>query len=338
MAETTDLTALTSDAVLAPPEPLAAWRATGADRLTFLHRLLTAGLDDLAVGQGRHALLLNLKGHLAGELRVLALPDEVRLLLPAADAEAIAATLSRYAVMDDFTLAPLPDFALTAIVGPAAAARLQAAGVALPAGFIQAAVLAHELLPDTAFGPLWAIRAPLGGAQGYFVAGPADRLRALEEALGAAGVPTLAPEAAEYARIAAGEPRWGRELTGDHFPMEVGLGGSIDYAKGCYLGQEPIVRIRDRGHINWRLVGLRLDPGVTLTPGDALESDAKPKAGRVTSAATLPGRPGVALALLHVSLPTGSEVRVRHGDEVRVARTVEATAGLAPGVAGAVGA
>ena len=38
--------------------------------------------------------------------------------------------------------------------------------------------------------------------------------------------------------------------------MEVGLDAAIDYAKGCYLGQEPIVRIRDRGHINWRLVGL----------------------------------------------------------------------------------
>ena len=70
--------------------------------------------------------------------------------------------------------------------------------------------------------------------------------------------PELDPAAAEAARIAALEPRFGAEITADYFPMEVGLDGAIDYTKGCYLGQEPIVRIRDRGHINWRLVRLDL--------------------------------------------------------------------------------
>ena len=75
--------------------------------------------------------------------------------------------------------------------------------------------------------------------------------------------------------------------------------------KGCYLGQEPIVRIRDRGHINWRLVGLEIDGPRDPAAQDAIESDVKPKAGRVTSAARLPGGRGVALALLHVSVPDG---------------------------------
>ena len=96
--------------------------------------------------------------------------------------------------------------------------------------------------------------------------------------------------------------------------MEVGLDALIDYGKGCYLGQEPIVRIRDRGHINWRLAGLRLHAEAPVAPGDRFESDARPKAGRVTSAARLPGQPPVALALVHVSVPVGTQVRVRHGE------------------------
>ena len=136
----------------------------------------------------------------------------------------------------------------------------------------------------------------------------------------------LAPDAAEAARIAAMEPRAGAEITPDYFPMEVGLSGAIDYGKGCYLGQEPIVRIRDRGHINWRLCGLDVEGDVDATAGDALESDSKPKAGRVTSAARLPGGAGVALATVHVSVPVGGAIRIRHGEALLSAR-VRAEAG-----------
>jgi folate-binding protein YgfZ len=143
---------------------------------------------------------------------------------------------------------------------------------------------------------------------------------ALLAALEAAGVPRLAPAAAEAARIAALEPRWGAEITPDYFPMEVGLSSAIDYDKGCYLGQEPIVRIRDRGHINWRLVGLDVAGAADAGPGDALESDVKPRAGRVTSAARLPDGRGVALALVHTSVPVGAEVRIKQGEGVDVIR------------------
>jgi folate-binding protein YgfZ len=144
--------------------------------------------------------------------------------------------------------------------------------------------------------------------------GEAGALAALTRRLGDVGVPRLREGVAEALRILAGEPKFGVEITDDYFPMEVGLGGAIDYAKGCYLGQEPIVRIRDRGHVNWRLVGLRLRDDTEVGPGDRLESDAKPKAGKLTSVARLPGGLPVALALLHVSVPAGAEVRVHHGE------------------------
>jgi folate-binding protein YgfZ len=176
------------------------------------------------------------------------------------------------------------------------------------------------VLSHAEVGPLWLVRAHQLGADGFWIGGSADAVAAVDARLAAAGVPRLAPAAAEAARIAACEPKLGAEITSDYFPMEVGLDGAIDYAKGCYLGQEPIVRIRDRGHINWRLVGLEIVGPQDPTPHDAIESDLKPKAGRITSAARLPDGRGVALALLHVSVPGGSEVRVKHGDQIVPAR------------------
>jgi folate-binding protein YgfZ len=166
----------------------------------------------------------------------------------------------------------------------------------------------------SAAGPLWVVRARALGADGAWVFGEAAATEPLRAALLRAGVGELDTEAAEALRILAGEPKFGVEITSEYFPMEVGLNEAIDYGKGCFLGQEPIVRIRDRGHINWRLVGLRLRDDGAVAAGDRLEATTKPKAGRVTSVARLPGEPAVALALLHVSVPVGSEVIVRHDE------------------------
>jgi hypothetical protein len=70
------------------------------------------------------------------------------------------------------------------------------------------------------------------------------------------------------------------------------------------------VRIRDRGHVNYRLATLELPPGARVAAGDRLESDTKPKAGKITSAAVLPDGRSVALAVVHISIPEGSPVRV----------------------------
>jgi len=71
-------------------------------------------------------------------------------------------------------------------------------------------------------------------------------------------VPVLAHEVAEAASIMAGEPKPGAETTPEVFPMEVGLASALDNKKGCYLGQETIARVRDRGLVRKRLVALRL--------------------------------------------------------------------------------
>jgi folate-binding protein YgfZ len=303
MAITTDAALLAGDAVLgpagAPGRELIV--ATGADRIRFLHGLVTGNVAGQAPGHGCRAALLTPKGQVVSDMRILVREGDVRIVVDAGQAAPVAEALARYAIMDDFAAAPAGDFSLFSLLGPAAAARLAAAGVEV-GPLASAPPLAHAEV-----GPLWVVRVRELGQGGFWLGGPAAAVAELRAKL-AAAVPELDPAVAEAARIEALEPRFGAEITADYFPMEVGLGGAIDYAKGCYLGQEPIVRVRDRGHINWRLVGLDVAGGAELHAGDALTSETKPKAGKITSAARFPDGRAVALAMAHVSLPVGATV------------------------------
>jgi folate-binding protein YgfZ len=315
---TDDAGLLQTGAVLAGGRERELVVATGADRVAFLHRIVTGNVAGTPVGGGCRAALLTLKGHVVADLLIFVRQDEIWIVTPAGEGDAVAAALAKYAIMDDVAFARRPGFAQLAVLGPAAGralveARLVADQAALPGP----AVLAHA-----SSGDLWIVRAHELGADGWWIAGPADGVVAARRAL-EGKVRPLSDAAAEAARVAALEPRWGAEITPDYFPMEVGLSGAIDYAKGCYLGQEPIVRIRDRGHVNWRLVGLDVEGAADPSPGDALESDVKPKAGKLTSAARFPGGRAVALAMLHVSVPVGATIRIKHGDAAISARVRE---------------
>jgi tRNA-modifying protein YgfZ len=310
---TSDIGALERDAVLRTATGRELIVATGADRVRFLHGIVTGTVAGTPVGSGVLSALLTPKGQVLADMRVYVRDDAIWIVVDAGQAAPVATTLARFAIMDDFAAAPRPDFAFSSLLGPAAAARLAAAGVEV-AGFASGPLYAHTQVTTDA-GDVWIARAHELGADGFWLGAPPSTLAALGARLAAAGTPELEPAAAEAARIAAVEPRFGAEITPDYFPMEVGLDAAIDYGKGCYLGQEPIVRIRDRGHINWRLVGLDLAGASDPAPHDAIESEVKPKAGRVTSAGRLPDGRGVALAMLHTSVPVGATVHIRHGDQ-----------------------
>jgi folate-binding protein YgfZ len=109
-------------------------------------------------------------------------------------------------------------------------------------------------------------------------------------------------EEAERARIAAGTPRWGRELDETILPAEAGLDRThISFTKGCYPGQEPIARLNYRGHVNRSLRVLDVEQA---TPGDEIVQDGK-RVGRVTSAV-----PGLALGYVRTAVPDGAELTV----------------------------
>jgi aminomethyltransferase len=67
----------------------------------------------------------------------------------------------------------------------------------------------------------------------------------------------------ETLRIEAGIPRYGVDMNENTIPIEAGLWNALSFEKGCYVGQEVIARIKWRGHVNWHLVGLRIDGDYT---------------------------------------------------------------------------
>jgi folate-binding protein YgfZ len=114
---------------------------------------------------------------------------------------------------------------------------------------------------------------------------------------------------AEARRVEAGLPRYGIDVTEDHFPFEANLDAVISYTKGCYIGQEVVARAHARGHANKRLVGLRL-PAI-VPPGTPVAAAARPEAGVVTSSVVSPDFGPIALAYLHRSVwNPGTEVEV----------------------------
>ncbi len=113
---------------------------------------------------------------------------------------------------------------------------------------------------------------------------------------------TVAAGELERARIEAGVPAWGKELDDSILPAEAGLDEThISFTKGCYPGQEPIARLRHRGHANRRLRVLEVD---AASPGDEIEHDGK-AVGRVTSAV-----PGRALGYVRVEVPEDAQLSI----------------------------
>jgi len=94
-------------------------------------------------------------------------------------------------------------------------------------------------------------------------------------------------DAAEIMRIEQGIPRWGRELTNEIIPIEANLEQrTIDYQKGCYIGQEVISRMKMSGQTNKRLCGLVSLDTIPLRPGMKLVSPSASgrEVGWITSA------------------------------------------------------
>ena len=154
--------------------------------------------------------------------------------------------------------------------------------------------------------------------EAYSVVGPAGSVTAVWQHLVGAGARPAGHAVWTTLRVEAGRPVFGTDMDEDTIPIEAGIDGrAIDHAKGCYTGQEVIVRIRDRGHVNRHLHKLELGEGPTPPSGaDLLAADGSAKVvGRVTSAVASPRHGGV-VVLAYVA--RGVERVVIGGREVAV--------------------
>jgi folate-binding protein YgfZ len=134
----------------------------------------------------------------------------------------------------------------------------------------------------------------------------------------------MSEETAEVLRIESGRPRFGVDMDTDTIPLEAGIEDrAISMTKGCYVGQEVIVRVLHRGHgrVAKRLVWLDVRDAEIPAPGDLIVAKEQ-EIGRITSAAFSP-RAGAPLALAYVQrdfLADGTPVSVKSGGRVLQAK------------------
>lgn len=264
------LAAARTGAAVGPVTSRGLVRVHGKDRQGFVHRMCTQKVAGLAPGAAAHVAFLDVKGHVVAEGTLLVRADDLLLVAEPAAAEPVRAHLTRYVVMDQVKL---EDVSAAWRVVPALGPR----GIELARS-------------EAAPGQVW--DDALRGAPAVMVVLRAEEAAAFRDRMIAAGSVALDDGDLEVLRVTAGIPRFGADVDHSRLPMEAGLiRTAVSFDKGCYLGQEVVLRGTFRGQVQRGLVQLELPPGAA--PGAAL-SAAGNEVGVLTSAVETPeGRLGL---------------------------------------------
>jgi len=272
-------------------------RLSGADATEFLQGQLTNDIEALAPGAGCYSALLDRKGHMQAEIRVLRPGSEPDLLLDLEPAglEAARRHLQMYKIGREVEVSDESEqHSLISLIGPRA---VEIAGTA---------VLSESDCETTKIGGAQCVA--VGSTEGIDLILSAANAEPVREALLAAGVVEVSPAAAEIVRIEAGRPRFGAEMGTETMPAEAGIvERTVSFTKGCYIGQETVARLHYKGKPNRHLRGLRLS--AAAQPGAVLQLGEK-EVGRLGSAAVSPALGPIGLAILRREAEPGAELSV----------------------------
>jgi len=279
-----ELAAVLNTAGLAPLDNRAFLRVTGEDATRWLNGMVTNSTQALGIGEGNYNFLLNAQGRIQGDCTIYrdSDPEATEFLLETGRSQVavIQQHLDHFIIMDDVELLPIMDdqHALL-LVGPRAADHL--AALSLPAP--DALHMARGTYSDQPV-LILAPYAPL--IPRYELWASPEAVAAIRGALEAAAVLPVSADTIEQLRILSGTPLFGVDIRDRDLPQETNQTHALHFAKGCYLGQEIVERIRSRGQVHRTFTGFRLSALPTTFP-IPLTADGKP-AGELTSAATLP--------------------------------------------------
>jgi folate-binding protein YgfZ len=289
---------------------------SGEDRRQYLHGLLTNDVAALSTGQGCYAAYLTPQGRMIADLWVYELGDVILLAVWRDVKDTVLAKLDQFIFSEDVKLGDVSDaFAGVAVVGPDAARVVAAAlgGETTPDMLSRLAEHGNVRVPF-AGQPAIVLRTTDLGEPGFDVLVEIAAREPLVSALASAGAVEIGEAAAETIRIEAGVPKFHRDMDEETIPLEAGIESrAISMTKGCYVGQEVIVRVLHRGHgrVARRLVGLVLDQ-TPATAGTPVQAPDGRDIGTVTSSTISPAlQKPIALAYLHRDFVTpGTAVTV----------------------------
>lgn len=214
---------------------------TGEDRREWLQGQATNDLRALAAGQRTSFCFCEPTGQTLAVIDAWETGDRILLTTAADRAAAVLDRVERMTILEDVE-ACLTDLQIVSVQGPTASEDL---GRLLDLSQTKSAYgrsVAWVCPSD---------RTGCGGWDVWLSPEESERLRA--------AFPPALPQAVEIARIEAGIPAWGADVGPKTLPPELGdafEARHVSYAKGCYTGQEVLMRMHSRGHTNKTWVGL----------------------------------------------------------------------------------
>ncbi len=256
----------------------------GEDRLRWLNGMLTNNIQGLSEGAGNDNFVLNAQGRIQGDCQAYRLPTHLLITTDRSQIPTLLAHFDRFIIMDDVAT---EDISATrtavGVAGPLAIKLLEALGVTLPE-----AGSGRWLLETRICGVPVQLMGGAGAAHPAFEIWCAnENVPMLWQVLLAAGAVPCGWKAIEALRVLEGVPRYGIDIQDRDLPQETGQMHALHFAKGCYLGQEIVERIRSRGNVHRRLAVVALSTSSSQLPFE-LTGGEQP-AGRITSVAHYQG-------------------------------------------------
>jgi folate-binding protein YgfZ len=302
-------TALREDAGWIERHDAGRLRLRGADRRSYLHGLLTNDIESLLPGSGTYAALLTAQGRMITDMHVYELGDALLVTVPRTIAAGIRDRFDQFIFSEDVEVEDITESTVQiGVYGPSSAKAVDA---------IRIAGLGVDVMPSREF-----------GIEGFEIIGPLDAIERLASILNEAGATAVGIESLETVRVESGVPRFLADMTETTIPLEAGIEDrAISMTKGCYPGQEVIVRVLHRGggRVARKLVGIVLGPEAELPPDHARVFSNDREIGTLTSVVSsrLLARP-LALGYLHRDFTApGTNVEVETAGDQRMPAIVQ---------------
>jgi folate-binding protein YgfZ len=281
-------------------DDLALVRVSGDDRRSWLNGQVTNDVRELAPGASVYALAVNVRGKILSDLWVLDRGDQLVVLLPQTAQAAVLASFEQQIIMEDVELGFEPETLAISVQGPRAREVL---GAGEPLG-----VETHAF-DELGYGGMLVL---CSAAQGERVSA---ELRARACSVGGGAV---SEQGFELARVRSGRPRFGSDFGDQQYPQEAGLKQlAVSFNKGCYLGQEVVCTLENRGRLSRELVRLAALEGPMPEVGAGLHDPAGAQIGKLTSVVHDPDL-GRALALGYVKRAHAAAGGELHAGETRL--------------------
>ncbi len=295
-------------------------RISGKDRLKFLQSLLTQDVKTLADGDVRYSFMLNIKGRISADMVLVPLDDSVYLDLDARIAGPLLQTFDRYLFSDAVVMEDISGrLARISVIGPDATGVLATAipGISLPAP--------GKAMRNSDLGG-WIYRRDILGLSQWELAVGNDLAIDIWHRLTADGNGTpVGWSAFNTARVAAGAPWYGIDITDQHLPMETGPAyvQGVHLNKGCYIGQEVVARMHSHQTVARALMGMDIASEIPPAAGAALY-DGEQIVGNITSAAPVDRLRVAALGYVKKSYATSHRELSVHMETGRAKLTLRA--------------